>query len=248
MSPKENRTPLLVVLLCMCFAMIASGMAVYFYIGVYGWQMANIPANLEQWAYTGDYFGGVLNPIYSFLSLMALLYTVIINQRELSLSNKELREATEASREQADYLRVQTRKDELYRLINYVDNELQQISSLKFRANDLRDWGIILKSRGRIVVAEEWETFERIVVLGISDIKSNDGVYSFEKYMAEFVEGLSALSLLLDKYQDLPEPTETILYFKSKYKRTVRHLSADVRYESYPDYGRVVDGLKRNFV
>lgn len=41
----------------------------------------------------GDYYGGLLNPIFGFLSLMALLYTIVLQSRELSLSRQEL-EAT----------------------------------------------------------------------------------------------------------------------------------------------------------
>ena len=40
---------------------------------------------------TGDYFGGILNPILAFLSLMALLKTISIQSKELKNSREELR-------------------------------------------------------------------------------------------------------------------------------------------------------------
>jgi len=38
----------------------------------------------------GDFFGGVLNPILTFLTFIGLLITIVLQQRELSLSREEL--------------------------------------------------------------------------------------------------------------------------------------------------------------
>ncbi len=50
----------------------------------------------------GDYYGGLLNPIFGFLSLMALLYTIVLQSRELSLSRQELEETKTEVRRSAD--------------------------------------------------------------------------------------------------------------------------------------------------
>lgn len=44
----------------------------------------------SKWGEFGDFFGGTLNPIFGFLTLIALLLTVILQSRELANSTKEL--------------------------------------------------------------------------------------------------------------------------------------------------------------
>jgi len=43
------------------------------------------------WGTFGDFMGGTLNPILSFLSLIALLSTIVLQQKELGLSRTELK-------------------------------------------------------------------------------------------------------------------------------------------------------------
>ena len=47
----------------------------------------------EQWGAFGDYFGGTINPVLSFLTLIALLLTIILQNKQLEISSNEL-EAT----------------------------------------------------------------------------------------------------------------------------------------------------------
>lgn len=42
------------------------------------------------WGTFGDFIGGTLNPVLSFLSLIALLFTIVLQQKELGYSRKEL--------------------------------------------------------------------------------------------------------------------------------------------------------------
>ncbi len=39
----------------------------------------------------GDFLGGVLNPVLTFLSFMALLFTIILQQREIHAGQKTLK-------------------------------------------------------------------------------------------------------------------------------------------------------------
>ncbi len=54
------------------------------------------------WGTFGDYVGGILNPIFGFLTLIALLLTLNLQREQLKISNEELehsREELKASRE-----------------------------------------------------------------------------------------------------------------------------------------------------
>lgn len=58
------------------------------------------PATLGQ---AGDYFGGILNPVFGFLSVFALLVALVLQTRELKLSRESLKisqEELKASREE----------------------------------------------------------------------------------------------------------------------------------------------------
>lgn len=56
----------------------------------------------------GDFFGGILNPLLSFCTFMALLMTIILQQKELSLTRKELNETQKATRDSAEALKEQS--------------------------------------------------------------------------------------------------------------------------------------------
>lgn len=57
--------------------------------------------NHGEWAEFGDYLGGTLNPVFSLLSLMAILLTLLFQAKELYSSTLALKEQAEYSRLQA---------------------------------------------------------------------------------------------------------------------------------------------------
>jgi uncharacterized membrane protein len=81
----------------------------------------------EQWGVLGDFFGGTLNPILAFASLIFLLATLRqnhkalsqseraleINNQELADSRKELARSAKAQEESKEYQSRQTRIQEL---------------------------------------------------------------------------------------------------------------------------------------
>lgn len=97
----------------------------------------------DVWGQFGDFLGGTLNPILSFLSLLALVFTVVLQARQLEIAREELqnskagleamREATqqeikqtrEAAEEQARQFREEMTKTELFEMIKFVHSELE---------------------------------------------------------------------------------------------------------------------------
>lgn len=69
--------------------------AILFFIvisGTYFYHFSGSFSNSQEiWGTFGDYIGGTLNPILGFLSLIALLYTINLQNNELSLSRKEIK-------------------------------------------------------------------------------------------------------------------------------------------------------------
>ncbi len=61
------------------------------------------------WGQLGDYFGGVLNPVFGFLTILALVLTLILQSRELKLSRGELILSRTELRHSAEALRGQNK-------------------------------------------------------------------------------------------------------------------------------------------
>lgn len=57
----------------------------------------------ERWGAFGDFIGGTLNPILSFMALIALLLTIVLQNRQIEISSNELelsRKERQATREE----------------------------------------------------------------------------------------------------------------------------------------------------
>jgi hypothetical protein len=71
-------------------------------------------SNFGEW---GDFFGGVLNPLLSFLIFMGLLITIVIQQTELRESRVELRRSADALREQSDNSKKQNFESTFFQML-----------------------------------------------------------------------------------------------------------------------------------
>lgn len=54
----------------------------------------------ESWGQFGDFVGGILNPLFSIIGLLALLHTIVLQSKELSKSTRELKASAKALRRQ----------------------------------------------------------------------------------------------------------------------------------------------------
>lgn len=101
--------------------------------GVYYWHFKDFPLAKDPsaWGQLGDYFGGVLNPVLGFLSLIGLLVTIYLNQKELRLSRMEISKGTRAAERQADHLESEAEKSELLKVIDLIHSELRVLLERK---------------------------------------------------------------------------------------------------------------------
>jgi len=104
--------------------------------------------SIEKWAQTGDFFGGILNPIFAFLSLILIVFTLRQNQKaleqnkyalnisntELSLSRDEFKNSVTALNsqvEQSSYQRFETT------FFNMLSLQVEILNSLSFNSKSL---------------------------------------------------------------------------------------------------------------
>lgn len=101
----------------------------------------------------GDYFGGMLNPVFGFLSLLALLYTINIQLQALKIQSEELkltREELEATREElARSAKAQEQSSAIFKqqqfettffsLINQLNSEIDKFSDYELGGNSINN-------------------------------------------------------------------------------------------------------------
>ncbi|MDC7250317.1 MAG: putative phage abortive infection protein [Sphaerochaetaceae bacterium] len=91
---------------------------------IYNFYEQSISKSSADWGTFGDFMGGTLNPMLAFLSFIALLYTIKLQSKELSLSRKELAETRKATQDSADALKAQSESIKLQNFENTFFNML----------------------------------------------------------------------------------------------------------------------------
>ena len=118
---------------------IMVGVFLFYFINFSG----DISSSHEKWGTFGDFVGGTLNPILSFLALIALLLTVILQNRQLEISGNELEatreelrrsaEAHEKSEQslqlQAKALEISARISAISHLLNLAEDTIRSITT-----------------------------------------------------------------------------------------------------------------------
>lgn len=84
------------------------------------------------WGVFGDYIGGVLNPVLSFFAFIALLYTIVLQSRELKLTRGEMEKSSLALKEQSYTLKLQNFENTFFKLLEI---HLESISNSMLAGN-----------------------------------------------------------------------------------------------------------------
>ncbi len=104
----------------------------------------------EVWGTFGDYFGGLLNPVLSFLALIALLYTIVIQMEELNHSREELAKSSHAMGKQANTSAEQLLESTFFHMLR-LHNAIVQ--DFKMGSHEGRKCGNVLLTR----FANKWD-------------------------------------------------------------------------------------------
>jgi uncharacterized membrane protein len=117
-------------------AIIVTGTVAFFYLQQ---QPSIFPVsnNRGDWGVTGDFFGGILNPVFAFLGLIMLLATLYQSQKELALTREELASSRVALEDQA-LTQKQQRFDNTFFALLEQHNDFLAIAN---KINYQFDWG-----------------------------------------------------------------------------------------------------------
>jgi len=78
----------------------------------------NLVFNREGFGAWGDFFGGVLNPILTFLTFMGLLITIVLQQKELKETRGEFARQSEALEKQQYEMTVQSFDNKFFQMLD----------------------------------------------------------------------------------------------------------------------------------
>ena len=105
---------------------------------------SQLKESISAYGAMGDYFGGILNPIFAFLSFMALLFTIYLQSDELRASRKELELSKEAMKrsasaqeKQAAHFESESEKNEALKMISIIFEEIQNIMNSEDRVQKI---------------------------------------------------------------------------------------------------------------
>ena len=98
---------------------------------------SDLSGSHSRWGQFGDYIGGVLNPGISLLALLALLYAIHIQSRELTNSTRELQHSVRVLTEQSDSLKLQNFERTFFEMV-------------RLHHDIIRDMDLVLKTGNRV--------------------------------------------------------------------------------------------------
>ena len=87
-------------------------------VGLYFYRFhGELSPNASDWGVLGDYIGGVLNPFYALLALIALLGTFALQLKELKISAAELKRSAESIEKQNQSMQRQTFESTFFQML-----------------------------------------------------------------------------------------------------------------------------------
>ena len=198
------------------------------------------------WGTFGDYLGGTLNPIISFLALIGLLYTIHQQAQEMQATREELKQAAEQQRQQVEQ---QSHQSEIF--------NLQQFESTFFSLLEQHN-----KAIERIDVESIYKELHNIYNNKIDQIttrkpseelsnkhaiKSINQHYELKSYFNLLFQILKFISISLSKNSESNNSEDskiTIKDFDSDNKRSKEKLS----YEYINPQERMYSDILRSFI
>jgi len=140
---KKDQTIKVLLWTLLVVAIVGGCLAIYFYLSTFcgdDTSKCELVANIEIWGQTGDFFGGVLNPFFTFVGLLFVGITIGQNQQalkqsetELKLSRKELRKSSEALQAQVKTVERQRFETTFFQLLTMFNEIVKDFSVNNFK-------------------------------------------------------------------------------------------------------------------
>lgn len=106
---------------------------------------------LGEW---GDFFGGVLNPILTFLTFMGLLITIILQQKELREARHEFKGQKDALISQQEEMVKQTFDNKFFQMLSSLNELINSLESEGKLGNDIAKGRVVFSVFRRLIVSD----------------------------------------------------------------------------------------------
>jgi hypothetical protein len=90
---------------------------------------ADISSDPAAWGQAGDFFGGILNPLFAFLAFYWLTRSVLLQKQELSETREELRKSADSQRKQEENFSKTVVVSALAAYISSINDEITHLSA-----------------------------------------------------------------------------------------------------------------------
>lgn len=144
----------------------------------------------SRWGTFGDFVGGVLGPLLGFLSLIALLLTLVLQNRELEETRNELKQSRLAHEGQLAELKVQVASAERRERRDLTFRMLERWTSSEMRTCRLSAWNDLTRRFGQ-------KPEDPVAKINLDDYRGRSPG-SFEDF-AEVCQFFSDLNKLFDE-------------------------------------------------
>ncbi|WP_143273342.1 hypothetical protein [Azospirillum palustre] len=173
----------------------------------------------------GDFIGGSLNPILSFMSLIAVLFTVSLQITELQQNREELRETREVAVQQKRHFENEAKKTEIMQALQQYESEYEQRISVKtdsWSGGEYYTVNQILNQHGENAASNSFN-------LTINEMKWGSSAVNFDNKINSVLLMMYKMDKLLEEYgkvSTIEGEVPLIEYYRIKYKYHAVALSA----------------------
>ncbi len=95
------------------------------------WDILLVNKNIKDFGQWGDFFGGILNPILTFLTFIGLMITIVLQQLELKESRKEFKKSAKSLKKQAKHMEIQTFENTFFKMLELHNNIVENLKYKK---------------------------------------------------------------------------------------------------------------------
>lgn len=175
--------------------------------------------SLEKWAQTGDFFGGVLNPIFAFLSLILIAYTLTQNKQALTQSRKAIEQSEKALAQNELALKTGNKELELSRIeysksVEALKEQVEQFNFQRFENTFFN----MLSLQSEILIELEFNSES----LNLSKNPNNDSTRSRKVFgsILRWIDGSIDESSPFDNYDNFQVNENQVVghYFRNLYQ------------------------------
>jgi len=220
---------------------IAAVAAFLIVLGLYIAYFKNLSVTNDSatWGTFGDYLGGTLNPIISFLALIGLLYTIHQQAQEMQATREELKQAAEQQHRQADIFNLQQFESTFFSLLEQHNKAVEKIEAESI-FEELHN--IYNKKIDQITTCKPSEELSNSLA-----IKTINQHYELKSYFNLLFQILKFISISLSKNSESNNSEDskiTIKDFDSDNKRSKEKLS----HEYINSQERMYSDILRSFI